>query len=61
MGVQSSDEGIFEFAKQMDSNRATKPRMPPSAALSQSTSNIRNTGIRTRSVTRAEREESLAS
>lgn len=61
MGEQSFDEGLSEFAEEEDSDTAVESKRSPSTALSQSTSSSCSSGVRTRSVARAEREESLAS
>lgn len=61
MGAQFFDEGPSEFVEEEDSDTAVESKRPPSTTRSQSTSNSCSSGVRTRSVARAEREESLAS
>lgn len=56
-----SIEGIFEFAEEEDSDTAAEPKRLPSAVLSQSTSSSCSSGVRTRSIARAELVESFAS
>lgn len=56
--VQMFNEGFFEFAEKEDSDAAAEPKRPPSAMRSQSSSGSRNSGVKTRSDARAEREES---
>lgn len=59
--AQLFDEVFCEFAKEENSEAAAEPKRPPSADLSQSSLGSRSSGVKTRSVTKTEREESQPS
>lgn len=56
--VQMFNEGFSEFAEKEDSDATAELKRPPFAMRSQSLSGSRNSGVKTRSDARAEREES---